>query len=102
MKIKIRSGSNAKDLCKTCTSAKIFETDTQDITRLCFCNGNEAIVLPEKVVKCDSYDETKSVSLYDLRSIAWVLRTDKTGKHIGFTPYRDLPKKEKDEVDDLD
>ena len=102
MKIKIRGGSNAADLCKTCCLSHIFETDTQDVTRLCRRYDARAIALPEKVVKCDCYDEEKQVSVYDLRDIAWVLRTDKAGKHIGFTPYKDLPRSEKKEIDNLD
>lgn len=101
MKIKIRGGTTSEDLCTTCTMSHIFTDATGDTTRVCTCD-QMLWRMPKKIVKCNSYNEEKAVHIEEMKQIAWVLRTDKGGKSIGFSRYRDLSKKERYEIDDLD
>lgn len=46
--------------------------------------------IPFPVTHCTEYLDHNHPSLYDMESIAWVLRTDASRRHIGFVRSRDL------------
>ncbi len=56
-----------------------------------------------KVVECTNYDDKSIIPLYEMKAIAWVLRTDKSGKKIGFVDpsQRRGDKQLADEIDEL-
>lgn len=102
MKIKFKDSPDNTSLCADCLHSHIIVHDNSE--KFVYCQAlswaGVPYVIPRKVTKCSNYDEKKGVSLWDMRQIAWVIRTDKSG-HIGFTPYRDLTKKGKEEIDEL-
>jgi hypothetical protein len=51
-------------------------------------SGHGRIHFP--VTSCTEYLHRNHPSLYDMESIAWVLRTDASRKRIGFVRARDL------------
>ena len=101
MKLNISNPTSSADLCKTCLRSHIYITETGDVTRTCTFLERDAYI-PRVVVKCNRHNEDTGPSVYDMRQIAWVLRTDGSGKHIGFARYTDLPKKEREFIDNLD
>jgi hypothetical protein len=58
------------------------------------------LVINRAVKECSHYQEERDVSSWEMRQIAWILRTEKSGRKMGFTPYRDLEKEEREKVDD--
>jgi hypothetical protein len=56
--------------------------------------------LEAKVVDCSWYREKGAKSVSDYEKTAWILRPEKGGRKIGFTPYSKLTKEEKDKLDD--
>jgi hypothetical protein len=63
-----------------------------------FCNAVDARITFE-VRDCNSYEDKRQPSIYDMKEAAWVLRTDAHRKKIGFVPYRKLEKEEQRELD---
>jgi hypothetical protein len=104
MKIKIRDSVDGPNLCEDCSYSMIVTHDNYD--KYTYCRGMSVIrdtsyLVLRKVIKCSMYDQEKQVSLWDMREIALVLRTDESGKPIGFKHYKDLDRKEQNEVDNL-
>jgi hypothetical protein len=85
-------------LCKSCKYSHIMEDDQGNIMMLCKAALDSALQLKNKVVKCNCYKRKEAVPLYQLERVAWILRTDKFGKRIGFKPYRDLTSEEQHKV----
>lgn len=77
-------------LCRTCRHGTVVDLANGSITSYCDEMFNDGrLFVP--VTRCTSYDDTRFTSRYDLEKIAWTIRTDKSGKAIGFVP----PKPEK-------
>src|ERR1043165_2600659 len=51
-------------------------------------DGHGRITFP--VTRCTKYLHRNQPSLYEMESIAWVLRTDESRRHIGFVRAREL------------
>lgn len=104
MKIRIKDGtpkSGGPGLCHTCDSSIIREYDDGSTVVLCAFYGTECyrrVLRP--VVRCNVWEEKGAKSVSDYEKSAWILRTEKGGRSIGFTPYRDLSKKEQEKVDE--
>lgn len=75
-----------RGLCATCREAQVIETDNHEIVTLCHAWGGEPPRIERTVVRCTDYDVRGAMNKHELEKIAWVVRTDKTGKSIGFTP----------------
>lgn len=100
MKFKIQGGTpkGRKDpLCTSCAHSLVSEDDRGDIYIYCslYGFGGEALRIERKIVRCSSYNERNKVSIHQMEKIAWILRTEKGGKQIGFKPYSKLSSEEK-------
>lgn len=81
---KVRNGtrSDSKDLCRTCSRSVVVKGGAESC-ELVYCNIIEKEIT-FRVAECNSYIDRSAVSVSDLYEIAWVLRTTKSGKTIGF------------------
>ena len=101
MKFTIRGGTTKTlDVCRSC--ANLFRrVDDRGERRFCTQQWDHPELLRSPVSECSEFEEKYSTSLNDLRKIAWILRTDKGGKSIGFSRYDDLSEKEQEKIDEL-
>lgn len=85
--MKLKMHTSQRGLCATCREALIIEHDNGDIETRCHAWGAaEMIRIRRPVVRCSDYDAKFAQPRYELEKIAWVIRTDKSGKTIGFAP----------------
>ena len=98
MRIRIQGGTvkaSQPSLCLSCANAEIVQGNNGEEIRKCFIVGSRYL-LPSKVTACTSYDNKSLPSLSEMKKIAWVLRTEKNGRSIGFQ----APKMRYDEIGD--
>ena len=94
MHIKVRGGTAASDepsLCATCRYATVIKGRSlrEEIVECSqLADGHGRIAFP--VAHCTKYCHRNHPSLYEMESIAWVLRTDASRRAIGFVRSRDL------------
>ena len=73
--------------CVTCRWAQIVRSLADSSERV-YCRaigGNaRAIVMQQPIIDCNTYDDKRIPSRWDMEQIAWVLITNKAGKSIGF------------------
>ncbi len=89
MKFKIQA-NRSDSLCTNCREGMRIERTNKTIYA-CFLS-HPPIMTEAPVLKCTSYDNNSIPSQYDMEKIAWVVRTDNSGKVKGFQP----PVKEKE------
>ena len=85
-----------EDLCKTCTFSTCATFD--DNTRAVYCSQLDTR-LSKRVSECNRYKKKGEPTVWDMKEIAWVLRTEKSGRAIGFARPRDLRDKERDDLE---
>lgn len=90
MNIKIQP--KAIGLCATCRESHVTEYCDGTTQTMCFFYG-EPWLVRKPVTRCNQYDHKGAMNKHELEKIAWTLRTDKSGKIVGFT----APKKKDDE-----
>lgn len=78
-------------LCNSCQYGHHFVRANGVTTTRCTVDA-DTILVPGDIVTCSKYHHAGQPDQWDLEKIAWVLRTDRTGKPVGF----ERPKK-KDE-----
>ena len=102
MKISIRDGTSKhyKDICRSC-SHLARRVDHEGERRMCTEIWEKPEILKSPVSECSNFEVKYATSLSELRQIAWVLRTGKGGKTIGFCRYTELNEKEKEEIDSM-
>jgi hypothetical protein len=94
MQFKVRGGAVASGeppLCATCRYATLIKGRSlrEEIVECSqLADGHGRITFP--VTQCTKYLHRNHPSLYEMESIAWVLRTDASRRHIGFVRSRDL------------
>jgi hypothetical protein len=94
MHIKVRGGTVAGGelpLCVTCRYATVIKGSNlrEEIVECSqLADGHGRITFA--VTHCTKYLHRNHPSLYEMESIAWVLRTDASRRHIGFVRSRDL------------
>jgi hypothetical protein len=94
MHIKVQGGTAAGGepaLCATCRYATVIKgRSLRDEIVECsqLADGRARITFP--VARCTKYLHRNHPSLFEMESIAWVLRTDASRRHIGFVRSRDL------------
>jgi hypothetical protein len=94
MHIKVRGGtvaSGESSLCAMCRYATVIKGRSlrEEIVECSqLADGHGRITF--SVTHCTKYVHRNHPSLYEMESIAWVLRTDASRRHIGFVPSRDL------------
>ena len=105
MRFKVVGGTakgRSEPLCSSCNHSHIMEDEQGNVTIQCsyYGFGRESIVINKKIIKCNNHEERHRTPLHQLERIAWVLRTDRFGKQIGFKPYSKLTPEEKREVEE--
>ena len=106
MRVKIHRGTvtnSGTSLCETCRWATIVRgARLSDEIVSCgrMAEGRTRITFP--VASCTAFSDRRLTSLQDMEDIAWVLRSDKRGKHIGFVRARDLKPTERYLLDEDD
>lgn len=110
MKLKIQRGTvtdTGRSLCESCRHSTIIRGHKLD-HELTFCTKIRAEYddskgrVPFAVSSCSEYDNKATPELWEMKQIAWRLRTDTSGRKIGFMSpddWRELKKKEDPGVD---
>ena len=75
--------SSSKHLCTKCNFGRVTTIDDSKIISLCRYGGSEVSV-KGTVTNCTQFHDKSLPSMFDFETIAWTLRTDKSGKAIGF------------------
>lgn len=94
MHIKVRGGTVANGeppLCATCRYATVIKGRSlrEEIVE-CSQLGDGHGRIRFAVTECSKYLHRNHPSLYEMETIAWVLRMDANRRHIGFVRSRDL------------
>jgi hypothetical protein len=106
MRIKIRGGTARDDepsLCLTCRHATIIRgRNLRDEIIECglLYRDDSRITFP--VAYCSGYSDRRQPTLREMEEMAWVLRTDRRNRLIGFVPARNLRRKERHVLEDDD
>ncbi len=94
MRIKIKGGTARDDeppLCFTCRHATIVRgRNLHDEIIECGRLSGELSRITFAVKSCSAYDDERNTSLWRLEQVAWVLRTGRGTRKIGFVPAREL------------
>ena len=97
-RLKILSGTRsslAPRLCDTCQSGVVRRgAADSDEHVYCLVTGRDVAT---RVVECNRYVDRHKPSLWDMRQIAWVLRTDSNRQRIGFIRAKEWERKYADE-----
>jgi hypothetical protein len=101
LKLKVHQGTRSgKRLCDTCRSGQIMRTDAES-GEIIYCHSLD-MYITQRIIECSNYDDKTTVSLGEMRSIAWQLSTDKN-RNIGFiSPRKWRALRRDDGLDDLD
>jgi hypothetical protein len=69
-------------LCDTCHRATIMQgpAESQELVMCALVNAPT----PFRVVQCSDYSDKRLPSLHDMKEVAWILRTDQSGRKVGF------------------
>lgn len=106
MRLKIHEGTARDDeppLCHTCRHATIIRGRAlRDEIVDCGLLYGEDSRINFPVASCSGYSDRRQPTLRHMEEIAWVLRTDKRKKPIGFVPARELRPRERYVLDDED
>jgi hypothetical protein len=72
-----------------------------DHRTICTAISGDRIV-PFKVTECTSYRNKNQLALHDMKSIAWIISTDKNKGQIGFAIYKpsDLSRQQQQQIFD--
>lgn len=104
MRIKIRGGTvqhGETSLCVTCRHATVIQgTSLRDQVIDCGQLDGSDRRISFVVISCTGYSDKRLPSLYDMESIAWVLRTDTKRKTIGFVRARELKYEDRHVLDE--
>lgn len=99
VKIRVRGGTRTDHmprLCDTCKHATFMRGPAESDEAI-ICSEISDDSMPKfRVVECSQYIHKNTPHVYELEQIAWVLRTDKLGRTIGFQP----PKKRNHDDED--
>ena len=97
-KLKILNGtrsSHAPRLCDTCRSGLVRKGAAESDERI-YCTIMERD-LETRVVDCNCYVDRSQPSLWAMKQIAWVLRTDSKRQEIGFVRAKEWERRHEDE-----
>jgi hypothetical protein len=94
MRVKIEGGTareNEPALCLSCRHATIIRGTNlhEEIIDCGLLEGRESRIT-FAVRSCSGYSDRRLPSLWHLEQIAWVLRTGRGARKIGFVPAREL------------
>lgn len=94
MRIKVARERNRHGLCGSCRNAHIVDFDNGTYEIFCAerAYGNRPIIR-RPVVHCTDHMDKARATQHEMEQLAWVVRTDKSGKVLGFRP----PEKKKND-----
>lgn len=93
MRFSIKPGTS-EALCSRCKNSTVVETRKGAVVTYCSEVGSHyGARVPSDIVKCNNYAQIGTNSEWEFEKVAWLLRSDTSGKIIGFTP----PKKKDDD-----
>lgn len=99
---KISQGTPKHDessLCATCRNAHRISGESLD-QETTFCTLPEpSRLISFKVHHCNKYSDERLPSLYSMKEIAWVVRTDVKTRQIGLVPLHSLNKEDREKLD---
>ncbi len=104
MRLKIEGGTARDDeppLCLSCRHATVIRgRNLHDEIIDCgqLYGRSSRITFP--VMSCSGYDDRRHATLRHLEQIAWVLRTERGSRKIGFVPARELKRSLRHVLDD--
>jgi hypothetical protein len=81
--VKVQPGFTT--LCVRCEYGQVVTFRNDSTTVICH-HGMHPWKVYRSVVQCNEFEDRNTASKHDMEKIAWVVRTDKSGKAIGFTP----------------
>ena len=87
IKMKIEGGTtnDGTNLCVTCRHAHVLTLRSGGSRVSCdILDWSGGSFVPGPVVECNKYMHANHPRLSDMEEIAWQLRTDKSGRDIGF------------------
>jgi len=87
--------AGASRLCDTCQSG-LVRRGAADSDEQVYCMVIERDVRT-RIVECNRYVDRTLPSLWDMKQIAWVLRTDSKRRQIGFVRAKDWERLHEDE-----
>lgn len=97
--------SHQEDLCASCSSRVFIEgaNGSRESYKGCTRIGRDEGVrrVPEIVVNCSLYTNGAAPSLYDMKQIAWELKTSNDKKQIGFMPPKKKDISPEDRFEDV-
>lgn len=103
MRLKIHGGTARDDepsLCLSCRHATIIRgKKLNDEIVDCGLLYHDQSRINFPVTFCSGYSDRRQPTLRHMEEIAWVLRTDRKKKPIGFVPARDLRPTERRVID---
>jgi len=97
-RLKVLNGTRSAHsprLCDTCQSGVVRRGAAESDEHIyCLVTGRE---VSTRIVECNRYVDCNKPTLWDMRQIAWVLRTDSTRQQIGFIRAKEWERKYADE-----
>jgi hypothetical protein len=76
MPIKIKIRGERVHKCGSCEQALCIRHDNEDTVTYCTYMAENPLVINRAVKECSHYQEERDVSSWEMRQIAWILRTD--------------------------
>lgn len=92
MSFKIIGGTESGEtsLCHTCRKSHIFRNQSSASENvICNANMSQPFEVKNRIVQCSLYSDSRRPTVWDMEQLAWQIRTDKSGKTIGFKSPRD-------------
>lgn len=82
------TASGGENLCRTCRKAKIYrgQASTSEVVE---CHFSSPVRMKEAVSSCSAYLDLRRAPLYQMEQIAWEVKTDRSGKTVGFKSPRE-------------
>lgn len=96
LSIKVQGGTphhSTPSLCVNCKRSSWAKGEKLK-EEIVWCHAFERRIT-FKVTQCSDWDDKNHASIYEMESIAWVLRTDGKASKIGFVQPKDLSDEEK-------
>lgn len=75
---------HAAGLCASCSNAHVAEFENGEVETWCKALPYHPRRITRIVVRCNDYEHAFGASLYEMKEIAWALKTDTSGRIAGF------------------
>jgi hypothetical protein len=83
VKLKVHDAPDV-GICVTCRNGLVMQHDTSNVVH---CNyGTAPLRIAQAVRQCTGYEDRRHEDEFEMRKIAWTIRTDRSGQTVGFAP----------------